>query len=154
MALVNVIVPTHGTLGTTFQLDDTRGQAIPVKVAQVNDAPSTAGAVQEIRFPIANTPAVQSSVTSIPAGSQVIDAQLSIVTPFSPGATITIGNAASPALLMTAAQNNPQAAAGSLFSVDQDTTFNPVDPVQATIAGAPAAGAAEVIVRYVASPQP
>lgn len=107
------------------------------------------GAVQEIRFAIALV--TVSSITSIPNNSIVIDCELNITTPYSGGATISVGNAATPALLMGTGDNNPQA--NGLYQVHQDTTFTPVDPVQVTIAGAPAAGAGFAIVRYIQTPQ-
>jgi hypothetical protein len=110
------------------------------------------GGVQEIRFAITNA-AAQNSVTSIPSGAIVVDAELDITTPYSGGATITVGNAGSPALLMGTTDNNPQA--NGLYQVHQDTTYagGPAT-VLVTIAGAPAAGAGFAIVRYIQTPQP
>jgi hypothetical protein len=110
------------------------------------------GGVQEIRFAI-TTAAAQNSVTSIPNGAIVVDAELSIVTPYTGGTTITVGNAGSPALLMAATDSAPGAA--GLYQVMQDTTFTggPAT-VLVTIAGGPVAGAGFAIVRYVQAPQP
>jgi hypothetical protein len=110
------------------------------------------GGVQEIRFALTNA-AAQNSVTSIPNNAIVVDAELSVTTPYSGGATITVGNAGSPALLMGTGDNNPQA--NGLYQVHQDTAFagGPAT-VLVTIAGAPAAGAGFCIVRYVQAPQP
>jgi hypothetical protein len=110
------------------------------------------GAVQEIRFAITNA-AAQNSVTQIPNNAIVVDAELDIVTPYSGGATITVGNAGSPALLMAAGDSNPQAA--GLYQDHQDTVYTggPAT-VLVTVAGAPAAGAGFCIVRYVQATQP
>lgn len=110
------------------------------------------GAVQEIRFAITNA-AAQNSATTLQAADIVIDCELDIVTPYSAGATITVGNATTANLLMATGDNNPQAAA--LYQAHQDTAFagGPAT-VLVTVAGAPAAGAGFAIVRYVQAPQP
>ena len=110
------------------------------------------GGVQEIRFAITNA-AAQNSTTQIPNNAIVVDAELDIVTPYSGGATITVGNAGTPALLMGTGDNNPQAA--GLYQVHQDTSYTggPAT-VLVTVAGAPAAGAGFCIVRYIQTPQP
>jgi hypothetical protein len=110
-----------------------------------------AGHVQEIRFAI-GTAAAQNSATSIPNGSIVVDAELDIVTPYSAGTTIEIGNAGNAALLMPTGDNTPTIA--GLYQDHQDTAFagGPAT-VLVTVGGAPAAGAGFCIVRYVQTPQ-
>jgi hypothetical protein len=110
------------------------------------------GGVQEIRFAI-GTGAAQNSVTQIPNGAIVVDAELDIVTPYSGGATISVGNAGTPNLLMLTTDSNPQAA--GLYQVHQDTVYagGPAT-VLVTVAGGPVAGAGFAIVRYVQGPQP
>lgn len=109
------------------------------------------GGVQQIRFAITNA-AAQNSATSIPAGSIVIDAEIDVVTPYSGGATITIGSAASPALLQATTDNTPGVA--GLYGAHQDTAWGGVTgTVLVTVGGAPAAGAGFCIVRYVQTSQ-
>jgi hypothetical protein len=110
------------------------------------------GGVQEVRFAITTT-AAQNSVTQIPNNAIVISTELDITTPYSGGATITVGNAASPASLMATTDNNPQAIGLYQSMEDQALTGGP-GTVLVTIAGAPAAGAGFAIVRFVQAPLP
>jgi hypothetical protein len=106
--------------------------------------PST-GTSEVIRIAITNA-ASQSSTTSIPSGSVVLRAFLDIVTPYSAGATITLGTTASAALFMAAGDSNPQIA--NLYDAPQDTVNSVSDPLLVTVAGAPAAGAGFAFVEY------
>jgi hypothetical protein len=108
------------------------------------------GVVYEIRFPIGLV--TTSSVTPLPAGAVEHSAELHIVTPYSPGTTITLGTLASPTGLMEAVDSQPAAvpvapSTSTLFRVSQDTT-GLTGPVLATVAGAPVVGSAFAIVRY------
>ena len=109
------------------------------------------GGVQEIRFAL-TTAAAQNSVTSVPSGAIVVDAELDITTGYSAGTTITVGNAGSPALLM--ASGDSLATAIGLYQVHQDTAYTggPAT-ILVTIAGSPSVGAGFAIVRYVQAPQ-
>lgn len=108
--------------------------------------------VLEIRFALGT--ATASSATSLPIGANVVKARLSITTTYTAGATISIGQAASVSEFQATTDNNPQAATTpSIFDVDQDTSAASTNPVLATVAGAPVAGAAEVIVWYVITPE-
>jgi hypothetical protein len=109
------------------------------------------GGVQEIRFAITNS-AAQNSVTSIPSGAIVIACELDIAVAYTAGATISVGNAATPNLLMLTSDNNPQGI--GIYQVMQDTTFTGPATVLVTIAGGPVAGSGFAIVRYVQAPQP
>lgn len=107
--------------------------------------------VQEIRFAI-TTAASQSSATQVPSGSIVVDAEVDITTPYSGGATITIGNSGTPSAFMGTGDNNPQSV--GLYSAHQDTVWpGATASVLVTVAGAPAAGAGFAIIRYVPAPQ-
>lgn len=110
------------------------------------------GGLQVIRFAI-TTAAAQNSATSVPSGALVFDTFIEVVTPFSAGTTITVGNAGSPALLM--GTGDSLATAAGIYDVPQDTTFTggPAT-VLVTVAGGPVAGAGFVIVKYVQAPQP
>ena len=110
------------------------------------------GGVQEIRFAL-GTGAAQNSVTQIPNNALVISTEINVTTPYSGGATITVGNAGTPALLQATTDNNPQAA--GIYQVMGDTSYTggPAT-VLVTIAGAPVAGVGACIVRYVQAAQP
>src|SRR5215469_1409910 len=104
------------------------------------------GAVREIRFAITNA-ASQSSATQIPANAIAVSAELDITTPYSAGATITVGQTGSAALLMGTGDN--LATVAGLYAVDQDTAWgSSALAVLVTVAGTPAAGAGQCIVRY------
>lgn len=105
-------------------------------------------AIGMIRMPIAL--ATVSSTALIPAGAIVMSARLNIVTPYSAGTTISIGQAGSVSEFMATTDNNPGAAA--VWINEQDTAAASANPVLVTISGAPAAGAGFVVVTYVISP--
>jgi hypothetical protein len=109
------------------------------------------GGVQEIRFPI-GTGAAQPSGTSIPNGAIIGERYIHIETPYSPGTTIEVGNAGSPALLMATPDSVPTSAA--VYSVPADDTVWTGGDVLVTVGGAPVAGAGFVVVQYVQAPQP
>jgi hypothetical protein len=113
----------------------------------VNAGPSgISGAVREIRFAITNA-ASQSSAATIPANAIIVEAELDITTPYSGGATITVGQTGTPALLQ-ATTDNLATAAGD-YGVPLDLAWGAAAlAVLITVAGAPAAGAGFAIVRY------
>jgi hypothetical protein len=117
--------------------------------AYVDSATGNGADVLEIRFTLGT--ATASSATSIPIGSIIITAQLDVTTPYTAGATISIGQTGSVSEFMAVGDNNPQAT--GLYETPQDTAAASTNPVLATVAGAPAAGAAQVIVRYVVTPE-
>ena len=108
--------------------------------------PSVSGAKYEIIMSITNLPS-QSSVTAIPANSYITNVRLVVVTPYSAGATISIGQTGTVALLMATTDNvatvadeywNPQLTAwgGTNYSV------------LVTVGGSPANGAGYALVDY------
>jgi hypothetical protein len=103
------------------------------------------GVVNLIRYAI-GTGATQDSVTSIPATAVVTDCRLDVTTPYSVGATISIGQPGSLTEFQLTTDNLPQAA--GLYQVIQDTLVAGAGVVRTTIAGAPAAGAGFVLVEY------
>lgn len=107
------------------------------------------GAVQEIRIAVAL--ATTSSVTSIPLGSIIVAAELNVTTPYSGGATLSLGQTGTPAGFMLTTDNLAQAS--GLYQVMQDTAAASANPLLVTVGGAPAAGAAEAVLRYVVTPQ-
>jgi len=115
---------------------------------KIGDIGSLSGAIREIRYVIDNS-ASQDSTSSIPANNRIVFCSLEITTPYSGGATISVGNTATVDLFMGTAQNRPQNPAGSIFTVEQDTAQGAAATVvRTTVGGAPAAGAGVVVVRY------
>lgn len=104
------------------------------------------GISDTIRFPIGIS-ATTDSATPIPANAIVSNVELDVETAYPPGTTIEIGRVGSLALLQTTAGNLPSALGE--YAKRQDTPWGIVPlPPRATIAGAPAFGAAFVIVDY------
>ena len=110
------------------------------------DSGGASGAVQEIRFVI-GTGASQSSATQIPANAFICSTEVEITTAYSGGATITVGQTGSAALLQGTSDN--LATTLGIYQTPQDVSWG-ASPlaVLVTIAGAPAAGAGVVIVRF------
>jgi len=73
-------------------------------------------------------------------------AELSIVTPYTGGTTIELGQAGSPAAFMLTTDNDPTTA--GFYQVMQDTPAPSAGPLLVTIGGAPVAGAGFAIIRY------
>lgn len=102
--------------------------------------------VSTIRFTI-GVAATTDSTTSIPANARVLEVRLAISTPYSPGATVSLGRAGSTSLIQAVTDNDPQSA--NTYTLPQDTDWGAAAlPVRATVAGAPAAGAATILVSY------
>jgi hypothetical protein len=104
------------------------------------------GQLNEVRYAL-GTGAAQSSVTVLPAGSYVRRAALSITTPYSGGANISLGQAGSVSLLAATTDVNPQAVGMYELSLDVPWGAAPL-AILATITGAPAAGVGVVIVEW------
>lgn len=103
------------------------------------------GAIRTLRFLVAN--ASISSVLQIPGGSRIVFASLQIIDAYDVGATITLGYAASPTILMSATDNVPQRI--GTYMIDHDVEFPGLPTtVLATVSGAPVNGAAIVTVRH------
>jgi hypothetical protein len=97
------------------------------------------GAARTIRTALTNA-ASQSSAKSIPANAIVYDRFFDITTAFSAGATLTMGQTGTPALLQSTTDNLPQTLGE--YHVSQETVWGASAlPVLVTVAGAPAAGA-------------
>ena len=106
----------------------------------------TNGVLHEIRYAITNA-ATQDSTTLIPGAAQVALARLVVTTPYSGGATISIGQMGSIALLQATTDN--LATVANTYNVEQDTAWGGIDlAIRTTINGTPAAGAGFVIVFY------
>jgi len=115
-----------------------------------NIAPSVAGVVSCIDFAI-GTGASQSSVTSIPANAIVLRCDVTVTTPYSAGATISVGQTGTTVLLQATADNVPQTA--DEYMAEQRTAWGVAPlPVLVTVGGSPASGAGTCTVMY-SSPQ-
>lgn len=110
----------------------------------VATAASTAGVEFVIRIPIALASVASTAV--IPAGAVISDARVDDVTPYSAGATISLGTAGFPAAFMATTDNNPQVA--GLYQLMQDTLAPASAPLFVTITGAPAVGAGFAMITY------
>jgi hypothetical protein len=109
------------------------------------------GGIQTIQFAI-GTGSTANSATSIPSGALIMSEYVVITTPYSAGTTITVGIAATPALLMGTGDSNPQGV-GSYEGLPL-TAWPSAGTVLATIAGGPVAGAGSIVVTYTQTPQP
>jgi len=110
-----------------------------------NTTPAT-GATQTLRMAV-GTAASQSSTNNIPANAIIENIMLDVTTPFSGGATISVGQTGSTALLMATTDNFPQTA--GQYYIAEDTSWG-ASALQllVTVGGAPAAGVAAVRVEF------
>jgi len=146
-----VLAITDALSGGTVSLDpdsiyiwDADGSAY----VKIGDIGSVTGANRVIRYTITNA-ATQDSVTTIPASAIVGRCEVKITTPYSGGASISVGRAGSLALIMPPTGNTPQGASGNIYRRFQDTDWGgSALVVRTTITGAPAAGAGVIIVHY------
>lgn len=140
----NEIVTTANFTGGTISLV-TNQNYVWSGTAWVNVALNVTGAVYTIDFAI-TTGASQSSATSIPASAVIFECDVNITTPYSGGATISVGQTGSASLFQATADNTPQT--NDLYQSMQRTASFGALPVLVTVAGAPGAGAGTVTVRY------
>jgi hypothetical protein len=141
----NTIVTTAAFSGGTISLAANQ-MYVWTGSAWLDIAPSVSGATYMIRFAI-GTAASVSSATQIPANAIIYDARLDVSVAYSAGATISLGIAGTVALFMATTDNTPQVA--GLYQVMQDTSVgSSAAALLATVAGAPAAGAAQGIALY------
>lgn len=116
------------------------GGAPPTPVVQTS---------QWIEFAVGT--ATVSSVATIPAGSRILRRLLVVTTPYSVGATIALDDAAALTIMATT-DNTPQLA--NEYVREDRTIWTLAVAVRALVGGAPAAGAAIVMVEYVTTPSP
>lgn len=118
-----------------------------VSTSWLLEASSTStGAVRVLRYALTNA-AVQDSAAKIPANAIVLRARVNVVTPYSGGATITLGQVGSLALLQ-ATTDNLATVVGN-YEVPQETPWGGAAlVVRASVAGAPAAGAGFAVIEY------
>jgi hypothetical protein len=140
----NTIVTTAAFTGGTISLAANQ-MYIWTGTAWLSIAPSVSGATYMIRLPI-TTAASQSSATQIPANAYVYSAELDITTPYSAGATITLGVTGTAAAFMATTDSTVTLA--GIYEVPQDTLVSSAAALLVTVAGAPSAGAGTAIVLY------
>jgi len=104
------------------------------------------GALRVLRYPVINAPASQDSTTQLPVGAIVLRAMVDVTTPFSGGSTISVGQVGFLTVFQGTTDNRPTVA--NQYEVPQDTVAPVVGVVRTTIGGAPAAGAAQVVIEY------
>jgi hypothetical protein len=104
------------------------------------------GAVRAIRYTIANSPASQDSAALLPASAIVLRAMVDVTTPFSGGSTISVGQVGFLTVFQGTTDNRPTVA--NQYEVPQDTVAPVAGVIRTTIGGAPAAGAAKVVIEY------
>ncbi len=149
-AVVRVATPAGNQDASTKAYTDA-GDAASVATSEAyTDAAvagiSVAGVVREIRMALALA-GTTTSVTNIPANAIVNYVAVKVGTQYSAGATVSIGQTGSLALLMATTDSLLQST--DTFEVSCDVPWGAgALPVVATLAGAPAAGAGFVFVRY------
>jgi hypothetical protein len=105
------------------------------------------GLVKRVRFTF-NNGATTSSAFSLPSGAVVSNCQIKITTPFSGGATISVGQSGHVSDFQTTSDNNPQGTANDIYEKIQDSAVAGIGAVLVTVGGSPAAGAGVCIVDY------
>lgn len=108
--------------------------------------PTVPGVIRTLLITVARA-ATTDSTLLLPAGSYVHSCQLKLTTPYSLGATISIGQVGSVSLFQATTDNNPQGTANDIYEVDQLTSASNAI-VRVTIGGAPAVGASQVLIKY------
>jgi hypothetical protein len=107
--------------------------------------PLTPGNLNEIQFAVGL--ATVSSATSLPPGAVINFVSIVVVLGYSVGATISVGRAGAPTLLMAPGDSDVQVI--DEYEALQTTQFGGASlPILATVAGGPAVGAALVTVKY------
>lgn len=105
------------------------------------------GIVNTIAY-IVGTGATTDSTRLLPADGYIISASIKIITPYSAGGTIAIGQSGSTSLFQATTDNNPQGTAGDVYEVVNWIQAASAAAIRTTVGGSPAAGQCWVIVRY------
>ena len=128
------------TANSFYIWDDTSMSWLP------DQANAFSGAVRVIRYPVINAPATQDSTAELPVGAVVLRALVNVTTPFSGGSTISVGQDGFLTEFQGTTDNRPTVV--NQYEVPQDTDAPVAGVVRTTIGGAPAAGAAQVVIEY------
>ena len=142
-----------GPTGATGAASVVTGPTGPTGATGATGATGPLGPVtQMIRIPIALV--TVSSVDVIPIGASIDDARTDITTPYSPGTTISLGQAGSVSEFqqtgVSGGDNTPQQL--GLYVTLQDTSAASSNPLLVTISGVPAVGSGFAIVKYTVNP--
>jgi len=135
---------TGGTIAfdpDSFYIWDDDGSAY----VKIGDIGSVAGAERVIRITMDNS-ASQDTTFTIPANAIVTYCAVEISTPYSGGATISVGEITDADSLMTTGDNVAQTE--DTYIIEQDTVWSALGAVRVTIAGTPAAGAGVLIIKF------
>ena len=98
-----------------------------------------------VEIPV-GTAATASSGTVIPAGAVVTRVYVDVTTPYSSGATISVGQTGNVSLVAGPNDSSPQTA--NVYDIFQRTAWGSALAGLVTVAGSPAAGAAIVGIEY------
>lgn len=147
-AAARMIVTTQALVGgtATFKADTPYVWDV-ASTSWVNAGGSAlSGCQRTIRMALTNA-ASQSSASQIPANAVVAEVAIKVVTPYSAGATLIVGQTGSTSLLAGTTDNLATVAGTYLLPLDTGWGASAL-AVLVTVAGAPAAGAGFCIVRY------
>lgn len=111
---------------------------------KIGDIGSVTGAVRTIRKVIDNS-AAQDTTFLPPANCRILSASFEVTTPYSGGATVSVGKVGDLELLMAATDIDAQTA--DTYEIEQDTDFGASAVIRVTITGSPAAGAGVLLVK-------
>lgn len=139
-----LVEPTN-TSGSNFTDGNVTWRYVGNQIALF--APIPVSAVQTISIPI-GTSATYDSTNTLPAGAQITECRVKVTTPYSAGATLTVGQPGHTSDFMTTADSDITSTTISLWIADQITAAATTGVVRATISGAPGAGAGEVMLFY------
>ena len=116
----------------------------------VEALPDAVENLKVVRFALGT--ATASSTFTLPANARVLQARLQVTTGYSVGATIEVGQTGATGKFLSTTETTPQAIGTNLKNDDVAANATAA-AVTATIAGAPAAGVAVVLVEYVETPK-
>ena len=143
---ITVIRATEGTA----RVEQPAGTALVPILSSAGMNAFLAAVPQTLRIPIAL--ATVASSTPLPANAVIERGAVTIVTPYSAGATINVGQAGSTAEFMANADISPNPQTAGISVLEQDTPAGSTAPLLVTIGGAPSVGSGFVTVRYTVIP--
>ncbi len=105
------------------------------------------GIINTIAY-VVGTSATTDSTRLLPSDGYVTSVQVKLITPYSVGATISVGQSGSVSLFAATTDINPQGTAADIYAVEQWTQAASAAAVRVTVGGSPAAGQCVVIIKY------
>jgi hypothetical protein len=101
-----------------------------------------------LRYVVSVPTGTYDSTTVLPSGSYVTSCAVKILTTFTSGSSLTIGQSGSLSLFQASTDNLPSSSVGDIFEVIQDTAASAL-AVRSILSGSSiVSGSAAVIVRY------